>query len=126
MARIWKVVLPLALALPMLAYVAGTLVAAGEEPHDRSPIVVEDPSPGSGNDPTDGPTKKKQKNDPGDRPTQHRGDDGDDKGDDDGRADDDGDDDGPEVVTPEPDDLDDDNGDDGDDDGGDDGEGGDD
>lgn len=45
MGKTWKIVLGLALALPMLAYVAGSLVAAGDEPGDRAPIeFIENPT----------------------------------------------------------------------------------
>ncbi|WP_157551014.1 small secreted hydrophilic protein [Nocardioides jensenii] len=46
----WKVVLAAALALPMLAYVAGSLAAADDKPGDRSPIRIDEApatSPGS-------------------------------------------------------------------------------
>lgn len=43
MATFWKVMLGLALVLPVTAYVAGTLVASsGESPRDLSPVVIED------------------------------------------------------------------------------------
>ena len=46
MKMLWKVLLTLALLVPMGAYVAGSLVAsAAEDPAPRPPIVIEDPDP---------------------------------------------------------------------------------
>ena len=38
----WKVLIGLVVALPTLAYVAGTLAATGDEPAPREPIVLEE------------------------------------------------------------------------------------
>ena len=98
MRRWWTVLIGAAVALPMLAYVAGTLAATGDEPGQRAPVVIEDatrqgsPTPGPGSTPTPTP------------PAAGDDDPRDDEADDEA---DDLDDDGPEVITPSPDDLDD-------------------
>ena len=38
----WKVLIGLVVALPTLAYVAGTLAATGDEPAPRAPVVLEE------------------------------------------------------------------------------------
>ena len=42
MSTWWKVLIGLVVALPTLAYVAGTLAATGDEPAPREPIVLEE------------------------------------------------------------------------------------
>ncbi|KQY51684.1 MULTISPECIES: hypothetical protein [unclassified Nocardioides] len=96
----WKLILAAALVLPMLAYVAGSLAAAGDAPGDRSPIRIDEPTGTSGT-PTDLPsrTPKPPKKSDGPRTVTAVPDDLDDATDDDGRDDDrhDGrDDDGPD------------------------------
>ena len=50
MRSYWKVLLGLALVLPMGAYVAGSLVAsASDEPEPRNPLIIEQSGPASGN-----------------------------------------------------------------------------
>ncbi|MGH3361370.1 MAG: hypothetical protein ACRDOM_02835 [Nocardioides sp.] len=97
MSTLWKVAIALVLALPMTAYVVGSLVASADEPTRPEPIIVEEESP----DPPDrsGTPGDKQSREPGEQD-----DEDDDRNDDDGP---------PVVVTPKPDDLDDDSDDDG-------------
>lgn len=95
----WKILLPLALILPIGAYAVGSLVARAEEPPPRPAIVL--PSSTATNSPTEGPSGK------------HRQDDKDDKGDKDDKDDSDDD---SHVVPPEPYSDDDDDWDDDDDD----------
>jgi hypothetical protein len=46
MSPLWKVLLGLALALPMAAYVASSLVASGDdEPVRRDPVIISDAPP---------------------------------------------------------------------------------
>lgn len=114
----WKILLALAVVLPLGGFVVGSLAsAADDDPLPRQPIVLrEEPT---GTPPTDGPSRT-----PGASPTPdgHGGDDNDDS-----NADDDDD---VPVVSPRPDehdrddrddrdDADDDHGDDDSDDGGD-------
>src|SRR5215212_10204903 len=54
MRSLWKVLLALALLLPMAAFVAGTLVASSaNEPRPRQTIVIEDTSGSTSAEPTD-------------------------------------------------------------------------
>lgn len=124
MAKTWKIVLGLALALPMLAYVTGSLIAAGDEPTDRTPIefVQDGPGRGDSTSPDSGPGKQTDRpgkqgpkqsgpdsrgpgnrgtgnQGPGNQSTQKPGNSG-----------------SPEVIKPRPRDLDDDDWDDDDDD----------
>lgn len=118
----WKILLALAVVLPLGGFVVGSLAsAADDDPLPRQPIVLrEEPT---GTPPTDGPSRT-----PGASPTPegHGGDDDNDDNDD-SNADDDDD---VPVVSPRPDehdrddrddrdDADDDHGDDDSDDGGD-------
>jgi hypothetical protein len=109
MSTFWKALVVALLALPIGAYVTGTLVGSQADPPDRrAPIVVEDPGPSQS--PTPSPTDRPSPS-PTDRPSS--GDDADDRdGDDD---DDDDPDDDVEEVEPDIEDLDDDDGDDDDD-----------
>lgn len=112
MGKTWKILLGLALALPMLAYVAGSLVAASDEPADRPPIeFVEGDTPSSDVDGTDGqqPKGKKRKKHPGTNgPGQGPGSTSPDR--DPNQTP------GPKIIKPSPRDLDDDDWDDDDDD----------
>lgn len=96
MATVWKVLIGLALVLPMTAYVVHGLVAVAQEPVQHDPIIVEQP--------TQTPDQPRQS--PSEKPTKKSGDDkprGHDQNDDHGGDD-------PQVITPSPDDLFDDNG----------------
>ena len=54
----WKVLIGLVVALPTLAYVAGTLAATGDEPAPREPIVLEESvAPSSSASPGSKPTR---------------------------------------------------------------------
>ena len=105
MSTWWKVLIGLVVALPTLAYVAGTLAATGSEPAPREPIVLEESvAPSTSASPEGAPPTTT----PGRSPAPSRtGVDADDDGDDD---------DGPQTITPSPDDLDDDDDDEGRDD----------
>jgi hypothetical protein len=102
MSRIVKLLLVLALALPVGAYAVGSLVAsAADEPAQREPIVLREPPARTGSpSPSATPDDRGGRGDDGDEGAR------DDDADDD--ADDDGDDDGPEAVDPSYADLDDD------------------
>ena len=91
-----KVLIGLVLVLPMTAYVAGSLVAAADEPVQHQPIIVQQTKTpdNPGQSPSGKPTEK-----PGDKKSAHEQHHG--KG---------GDDDPPEIITPSPSDLFDDNG----------------
>lgn len=100
MSIVWKVLVGLALALPLGAFVAGALASSADEPAPRETIVIQD-APAR---PDDRGMGDGRRNDEG-RP-EHQDDRADaDAGDDDGDGDD-GDD--VEVVRPEPDTVDDD------------------
>lgn len=123
MAVVWKVLLGLALVVPMGAYVVGSLVASTADPvSGQTTVVVPAPLEKRVVEPG---VRFEERPSPSPRPQDDDDDDGLDDGADDGGAVDDG---GVEVVTPEPqpvppptgDDDDDDDGDDGDDDDGDD------
>jgi hypothetical protein len=94
----WKVVIGLALVLPMTAYVVGSLVAVADEPPQHEPIIVEEQTqaPNPSRSPSDKPTEKPSDKNP-DRGDDHGGDD---------------DDETPEVITPSPSEFDDDDDDD--------------
>ena len=83
MSILWKLLLGVGIALPISAYVLGSLVASADEPAPRSPIVIEDASTSL---PSGSPTNR---------------------GGDDRRGDDRDDRDDVDVVTPSPDDVDD-------------------
>lgn len=110
MSRLVKILIALALIVPMTAYVIGSLAASNAEgPDDRSPVILRDGplpagSPAPGEDDRRGPKDG----------TQTRGHtDDDDHDEDDDRHDDAGDDDDePEVVVPRPTRVGDDDGDD--------------
>lgn len=113
MSWFWKAFVVMLLALPVGAYVTGSLAGSQADLPDRlTPVVVEDPQPSAPSTPD--PT-------PGTSPRATPGGDGDDdrRGEgrrgDDGRGDD-GDDDEVQVIRPEPDDVGDDDRDDGRDD----------
>ncbi|MDP3894499.1 hypothetical protein [Nocardioides sp.] len=56
MATVWKVMLGLAVVLPVAAYALGSLVAsASNAPVERAPIVINDPSPRETSPSSDGP-----------------------------------------------------------------------
>lgn len=120
MKTIWKVLLGLAVILPMGAFVTGALAAsASDDPAPRQTIQIRQPDPSRTASPTPSPTRS-----PSPTPTGRGADDRtDDHGDD--QADDHADDE-VEVVTPDYDDLDDHGGDDRTDDHGGHGGGGDD
>ena len=55
----WKVLIGLVVALPTLAYVAGTLAATGDEPAPREPVVLEESvAPSASRTPDGKPTRK--------------------------------------------------------------------
>ena len=98
----WKVLIGVVVAGPMVAYVAGTLAATGDEPAPRQPIVLEESvAPSASSSPSGTPTRTPE---PSSTPSPSRS------------ADDHGGD-GPETntpetitpqtITPSPDDLDD-------------------
>jgi hypothetical protein len=92
MRTLWKVLIGLAVVLPTMAYVAGTLAATGDQPAPRDPVVIEEsgqPSPAAA--PTRGATEDPTSSSSVPSPA---------------RSDDD-DDDGPETISARPDDLDD-------------------
>jgi hypothetical protein len=89
MSTLMKSLLALAVALPLGAYVTGTLIASGDEPPPREPVIMDENT----SSPTDRPTRRTE---PTDRPTRSQDDDADD---DDGEID---------VITPRPGDVDDD------------------
>ena len=102
MSTIWKVLLGLALALPLGAFVAGAVVASSaDDPAPRETIVIQDAPSKSGDD-DPGPHAGNANDDarPGQQPTGGPGDDDNDDDSDDG--------DEVEVVRPEPDTIDDD------------------
>ncbi|RYU09492.1 hypothetical protein [Nocardioides iriomotensis] len=105
MSWFWKGLVVLLLALPVGAYVTGSLAGAPADLPDRlEPVVVQDPSSGD--------TAPEPSHSEGPRNDGATGDRDDDRDDRDGR--DEGDDrDEVEVVRPDPDDLDDDSDDDG-------------
>lgn len=123
MSTLLKILLPLAVLLPLGGFIAGSLATiADDEPPARAPIVLRDDETSAPTTPT-APSRA-----PSERPTEGRGDS--DNTDDGDRREDDGEDHEP-VVTPGPvendddhedddgddrDDADEDNGDDGDDD----------
>jgi hypothetical protein len=80
MSTLMKSLLALAVALPLGAYVTGTLVASGDEPPPREPVIIQENTL----TPTDQPTRRTE---PADRPT---------------RSQDDDDDDEIDVITPRP------------------------
>jgi hypothetical protein len=104
MSTVWKVLVGLALALPLGAFVAGALVASSaDEPAPRETIVIQD-APSHPDDRRDD-GRRNDDGRPGQQGDRHDDDDaGDDRGDDEGG--DSGDDD-VEVVRPEPDTVDD-------------------
>jgi hypothetical protein len=94
MRTVWKVVLPLALVLPMLAYVAGSLAASRSDgPTPRETVVIRDaPSTPSRDLPGSGREQREHRS--------HQDDDA--RGGTDDDHDDDVDDNGVRVVTPRP------------------------
>lgn len=86
MSTLLKSLLALAVALPLGAFVTGTLVASGDEPPARDPVIIDENTVPPSGRPTDRP-------EPGGTPT---GDDDDDHG---------GDDDDIDVITPRPGDV---------------------
>jgi hypothetical protein len=88
MSRIWKVAVALAVALPLGAYVAGSLARADETPPPREPIILREESGSPTSDRTPRPSTE---------PTGPTGPGGEDR----------------HVVTPRPEHRDDDRGDDG-------------
>ncbi|GGD30193.1 hypothetical protein [Nocardioides daphniae] len=104
MSSFARIAVALAFALPLAAYVLGTLVAAEPAPAEHAPIILEKSTGSSAPTPTPSPTPS---------PSASATPDDDDDADDD-------DDDGPEVVNPRPVESDDDDWDDDDDDGDDD------
>jgi hypothetical protein len=85
MATVWKVLIGLALVLPMTAYVGWSLVAAANEPLPHDPIIVQERThtPEPSQSPSNKPTQK---------PSEHKTD----------RGDDPGADNGPEIITQSP------------------------
>ena len=54
----WKVLIGVVVAGPMVAYVAGTLAATGDEPAPRQPIVLEESvAPSASSSPSGTPTR---------------------------------------------------------------------
>lgn len=102
MGKTWKVLIGLAVALPMLAYVAGSLAASEPQDSRHSPVILEPAPTDASGSPDDKAPQGKKGNKSGQKPkpappprtTPPRTDDDDD--------------DGPRVVRPRPDDLDDD------------------
>ncbi|QWF20617.1 hypothetical protein KM427_16735 [Nocardioides sp. LMS-CY] len=106
MKPVWKILIALAVVVPMGAYVAGSLAAsASNDPRPRETIQIQEPDPST--TPSAKPTRKPSEP-PSPTGTPGRGDDGEDD-------DDDSDDDDVEVIVPDYDDFDD-HDDDGDDD----------
>lgn len=105
MSRFAKVAVALVFALPLAAYVAGTLMATDPAPVDHQPIILEQVADSPSAEPTKPPRQKPTRTpDPQPRPTSAPS----------GSADDD--DDEPEVINPRPVERDDDDWDDDDDD----------
>jgi hypothetical protein len=114
----WKLLLlPLAVLLPLLAYVAGTLATGPEGPSQPEPVILRDDDTGPEPVVRDDPRRRERGDDAGrerERPSDDRDRVGDNAGDRDDEDDDDDDD--PEVVLPSPTQLDDDDDLDGEDD----------
>ena len=112
----WKLLLlPLAVLLPLLAYVAGTLSTGPEEPTQPEPVILRDGESDDERTPRDDRNSRENPTDVRRGDESGRGDDADERSGDNGDDDGDGDDD-PEVVLPPPTHLDDDRADDDDDD----------
>ena len=101
MSTVWKVIVALALVLPIGAFVAGSLVSSSaDEPADRDPVILRETPQETSSKPE--PVRKQEKQQEREEPvviapepastTDADDDDGDD-GDDDDEGDDDGDDD---------------------------------
>jgi len=94
MSSVWKVLIGLALVVPMVAYVAGSLVAsAADDPAPRQTIQIREPDPRPSSTPDPSPSETADDVEvitPGYDDFDDRDDRGDDDGGDDDRGDDDG------------------------------------